>query len=375
MGDSWNQVRINPAALKNNFHFFKNRADDKTRVMAMVKADGYGHGMIEAAKVFASAGCDAFGVAEISEGVALRQSGIVEDIYVLLGCHQENVAKYFEFNLVPIVFDIASIELLSREATNRNVEIGVHLKVDCGMGRIGVVAEEAVVLKQRIDQLPGINFTGLMSHFPISEIPADVSSADVKERFTTLCDALGNPESLLHIANSGAVLNVPGSSFGMIRPGIGLYGYYPDGQPGLEDSGEEHLIPAMSVTTKILQVKRVPAGSGISYGHTYVTQKESVLAVLPIGYEDGYLRALSNRAQVLIHGKRVPIRGRICMNLCMADITDLEGVCSGDEVVILGTQGKETITADEIGQWAGTISYEVLCLLGNNNERTYTKQS
>lgn len=371
MMSSWNQVRIDPGALKNNFLFFKNRIGVDTRIMAMVKADGYGHGMIEAARTFESVGCDAFGVGEIGEGVGLRKSGISGDIFVLLGFDKDNVDLFFRHDLTPIVFDVDSITLLSQAAQRLNREISIHLKVDCGMGRVGVVAEEAAPLKYKIDELPGVHFGGLMTHFPISEIPGSQSSASVEKRFRTLCSELGDPKSLLHIANSGAVLNMPGSHFDMIRPGIGLYGYYPDPGMGADISDGEELRPAMSVSTRVIQVKHVPAGYGISYGHTYVTEEESVLAVLPIGYEDGYLRSLSNRAQVLIHGKRVPIRGRICMNLCMADVTELSEVSPGDEVIVLGSQGTERITADEIGLWAGTISYEVLCLLGNNNNREY----
>ncbi len=375
MASSWNQVRIDPEALKNNFLFFKNRVGVHTRIMAMVKADGYGHGMIEAARTFESVGCDAFGVGEIGEGVGLRKSGIGGDIFILLGFSRDNVELFFKYNLTPIVFDIDLITLLSQTALRLNREISVHLKVDCGMGRVGVVAEEAAPLKYKIDKLPGIRFGGLMTHFPISEIPGSPSTASAEKRFRTLCSELGDPKPLLHIANSGAVLNVPGSHFDMIRPGIGLYGYYPDPAMGVAINESERLQPAMSMSTQVIQVKRVPAGYGISYGHTYVTEEESVLAVLPIGYEDGYLRSLSNRAQVLIHGKRVPIRGRICMNLCMADVTELSEVSPGDEVVVLGSQGTERITADEIGLWAGTISYEVLCLLGNNNEREYNQVS
>jgi len=368
-------VRIEPVALKNNFLFFKNRVDRDTRIMAMVKADGYGHGMIEAAGTFESVGCDTFGVGEIAEGVGLRKSGIGGDIFVLLGFNKDNVELFFKHDLTPVVFDIDSIALLSQTALRLNREISIHLKVDCGMGRIGVVAEEAAPLKYKIDESPGIHFGGLMTHFPISEISGSPSSVSVEKRFRMFLTELGNPKSLLHIANSGAVLNVPGSHFDMIRPGIGLYGYYPDPAMGYDIQEGEGLRPAMSVSTQVIQVKHVPAGYGISYGHTFVTEKQSVLAVLPIGYEDGYLRCLSNRAQVLIHGKRVPVRGRICMNLCIADVTDLTGVCPGDEVVVLGSQGTERITADEIGQWADTISYEVLCQLGNNNERKYTNQS
>lgn len=368
---SWNQVRIDTGALQTNFKFFQKKAGAETRVMAMVKADGYGHGMVETARVFAEAGCDAFGIAEICEGVALRRSGIEGDIFVLLGFSQENTGLFFQYNLVPVVFDSVSIERISKSAVEHRQNIGIHLKVDCGMGRLGVVVEEATALVSLIDKLPGISLKGIMAHFPASEDPLSTSTILTEERFSTLCERLGTSKYICHIANSGAVLNFPHSCHDMVRPGIGLYGYHPAGKRGQGSDNAECLLPAMSFTTKILQVKKVPANYGISYGHSYVTKQPTQLAVLPVGYEDGYLRALSNRAEVLIHGRRFPIRGRICMNLCMADITGLEGVQPGDEVVLLGSQGDEMITADEIGRWANTISYEVLCLFGNNNRREY----
>jgi alanine racemase len=160
----------------------------------------------------------------------------------------------------------------------------------------------------------------------------------------------------------------------MVRPGISLYGYYPDAEVGVRRALGERLVPAMSFTTQVILVKTVPAGSGVSYGHTYITPSEMRLAVLPVGYEDGYLRSLSNLAEVLIKGRRAPVRGRICMNMCMVDITGIDGVEPGEEAVLLGVQGQDAITADEIAAWAGTISYEVLCLIGNNNERTYKNE-
>ncbi len=369
---SWNKVYINPIALQKNFTFFQKKVGPGVRVMSMVKADAYGHGMVESARIFAKAGCDAFGVAEIHEGVALRRAGVEGAIFILLGCHPDNVSLFFQHDLTPIVFDRMTIECLSKDAIEQKKEIGVHLKIDCGMGRLGIVAEEATEMLTLINELPGISLAGMMAHLPISEDPLSASTGMIEKSFESVCNTIDHSKSICHIANSGAVLNFPQCSYDMVRPGIGLYGYYPDGkgwQGELED--DEQLIPAMSFTTKVIQVKGVPAGYGISYGHTYITKKPTTLAVLPVGYEDGYLRCLSNKAEVLIHGKRVPIIGRICMNLCMADISSLDNVVPGDEVVLLGSQGSERITADEIGRWADTISYEVLCLFGNNNEREY----
>lgn len=368
---SWNRVTIDPEALHANYRLFQDQVGRGVRVMAMVKADAYGHGMVAAARIFAQSGCDAFGVAEIQEGVDLRSCGVRGDIFVLLGCRPHDCSLFFQYDLTPVVFDFASIERISQTAVTLHKEISVHLKIDCGMGRLGLIAEEATPLIQLVESLPGVHLGGVMAHFPLSDDPKSTTSKELENRFSELCQRLSLETNILHIANSGAVFNLPDSYYNMVRPGIGLYGYYPDGGSGQVDLGEDRLQPAMTFTTKVLQVKNVPANYGISYGHTYITKQPSTLAVLPVGYADGYLRALSNRAEVLIHGCRVPIRGRVCMNMCMVDVSKLHGVQPGDEVVLLGSQGDASISADEIGRWANTISYEVLCLFGNNNEREY----
>ena len=181
------------------------------------------------------------------------------------------------------------------------------------------------------------------------------------------------PELVAHTANSGGILYFPDSSCSMVRAGISLYGYYPDGDDGVKRANGEKLQPVMSFKTSVLQVKTVPADTGVSYGHTYVTDRETTVAVLPVGYEDGLSRSLSNKGEVLIHGKRAAIIGRICMNLCMVDVTEIEGVQAGDEVVLLGSQQDEIISGDAIAKLMGSISYEVLCLFGNNNQRTYVE--
>ncbi len=342
------------------------------RIMAMVKADGYGHGMIEAASSFARAGCDCFGVAETQEGVALRHAGIQGQILVLLGFQPSQEQLFFDYDLTPVIFDYQSLQLLSQSAVKNGKELAVHLKVDCGMGRLGIMPAELHDFLARMGKFPGISLAGIMSHFPMADEPASTQTLEMYQQFRKACTQSNQrPPVLCHIANSGAALYFPKTCCEMVRLGISLYGYYPDGAKGKQREHGERLVPAMSFTTQVLQVKSVPAASGISYGHTFVTGQETRIAVLPVGYADGFFRSLSNKAQVLIKGQRAVIVGRICMNLCMVDISEIEGVETGDQVVIMGSQGAETITADEIAGWMGTISYEVLCLLGNNNERTY----
>ncbi len=370
--NSFNSIKINCSALQKNYAFIQQKAGAGIPVMAMVKADAYGHGMVMAAKAFSHAGCTAFGVAELREAVLLREAGIQGDIYVTIGFAEIDAGLFFQYRLTPVLYSYAAAQALSIKAVALGQEIGVHIKVDSGMSRLGIFPSDIPTFADTVASLPGIKITGLMSHFPESDNPAAESTLDNFAQFAGACRALKNRfTTLCHIANSGAVLNFPDTWCDMVRAGIALYGYHPAGHDRVEDLRSDELIPAMSFTSRILQVKTVPAGTGISYGHTFLTRRQTSLAVLPVGYEDGYSRLLSNRAKVLVHGHPVPVVGRICMNMCMIDVTGLTEVSAGDEVVLLGRQGQQTITADDIAKEMGSISYEVLCLLGNNNQRQY----
>ena len=371
-GNSYNRVTISTAALQHNYNYIKNKVGQDVQVMAMVKADGYGHDMVRAAKAFAEAGCDVFGVAELCEAVKLRKSGISGQIFVMLGFDGDLADSFFTYDLTPVVFDSHSVQCLSCSALKAGREIGVHIKVDTGMSRLGVKPGELVEFIESIEGLGGIAIGGIMSHFPESDNIESRSTETGFASFTDTCRVLKKRfKGICHIANSGAVLNFPNTYCDMVRAGIALYGYHPTGRQQSCGTAVEGLIPAMSFFSKVVQVKTVPEGTGISYGHTFTTDRETRLAVLPVGYEDGYSRILSNCGEVLIRGRRAPVRGRICMNLCMVDVTDIGEVSAGDKVVFLGRQGKEVITADEIAEKMESISYEVLCLLGNNNERSY----
>ena len=366
--NSFNRVDIDVAALRHNFGVVRRLTGDRSPVMAMVKADAYGHGMVLAARAFAEAGCRTFGVAELREGVGLRRAGIAGEIYVTLGFPAEEAGAILDHRLIPVVYDIDNARLLSALASAGGREVVLHLKVDTGMGRLGLLPEEVPEFLTALQQLPGLRVAGLMSHFPEADVAASASTIRATAIFAEVCrQAKSRFSGICHIANSGAVLNFPASHCDMVRSGIALYGYHPAG-PEIDRSAGD-LRPAMTVRTRVVQVKTLPAGSGISYGHTYRTEHPMRVAVLPMGYEDGFSRALSNRGEVLIGGHRVPVRGRVCMNMCMVDVSRVPGVRAGDEAIILGSQGGERITADDLARWLDTISYEVLCLLGNNNQR------
>jgi alanine racemase len=367
---SYNTITIDSVALEKNYRLIRQHVPHTSRLMAMIKSDGYGHGMITCAEAFARAGCEHFGVAEIGEGVDLREAGCSGTILTFLGFDHRLSDYFFSHHLTPVIYDLDDLLTIAAAAEHRHTRIPIYLKFDCGMSRLGFYPSEFSGLVSRLQAMEHVVLAGLMSHFPCTDDRSSDNTAKVYQVFNQTTGTL-NKESLSvrSIGNSGSALYFPQTHDDMVRVGIALYGYYPDGRKGRLAADGELLEPAMSYSTRVLQVRDIAAGTGVSYGHTFIAETDMRLAVLPIGYSDGYPRTLSNRAEVLIRGKRARLRGRVCMNLCMVDITDIDGVESGDEVIVLGTQGQETIDADELGAWCNTISYEVLCSLGNNNQR------
>ncbi|MBU0482201.1 MAG: alanine racemase [Proteobacteria bacterium] len=368
---SWNRIEINLENLQANYRNLSNLAGPDARVMPVVKSDAYGHGLVEVAAALADIGASVFGVAETEEGVRLRKAGIEGEIIVLLGAMAENFSEIIRYALAPVVYDLAMIKELSARAEKEGKKVPVHLKIDTGMGRLGIMPDEVDEYLELFSELAGVELAGVLSHFPMAD-SSDQSATDTQTAvFSQLVKKIHErfAGSVSHIANSAAAIRNPGSRLNMIRPGIALYGCCPSA--GSDFCSGITLQPVMSFKTRVIQVKEVPAGYGVSYGHQFTTTRPTRLAVLPVGYDDGYLRRLSGRAEVLIGGKRVPVVGRICMNACMADITDLDRVQAGDEVVLMGRQGLEEISADEIAGWLETISYEVLCTFGGSNHRFY----
>ena len=374
---SFNRVEIDISALQANFQGIQKTVGPQIKIMAVVKSDAYGHGLTDCAQALYHAGARTFGVAEVWEGVKLRRAGLEGDIVILLGGSPESYDDIIRHGLTPVVFNVDFLSGLSDEAARRNIEVNVHLKVDVGMGRIGIMPDEVESYISLIKRLPGISLSGMLSHFPAADQNDSLQMTHEQlSHFKNVLADLKSRESgkiVAHIANSAALIYFPKSHLDMVRPGISLYGCYPDDSPTRAKTALPtlELKPVMSFKTRILQIKEVGPGYGISYGHIFVTRRKSRLAVLPVGYADGYLRKLSNRAQVLIGGRRAPVCGRVCMNATLVDITDLPPAHTGDEVVLLGQQGDEKITADEMAQWMETISYEVLCLFGSFNERVY----
>jgi len=365
-----NEITIDLGALRHNLSEIKRLAGSQSKVLAVVKSDAYGHGMIPVAKTLESAGADCLGVFEVKEGLDLRGSGCEAPILVMMGVLSDEAEAAVEYGLMPALFQLEIGERLSRISAAQGKVTPVHLKVDTGMTRLGVPYKDLPQFLKRLLPLKGIEVTGVFSHLAVADQPDQTYTDQQIGRFreaVEACRRILGFQGDVHVANSGALLGSKGLELGMIRPGILLYGSPPtEGWPAAAS-----FKPLMGFKSKVIQVRTVPPGTSVSYGCTYTTKENRTIATIPVGYDDGYNRLLSNNGEVLIHGQRVPIVGRVCMNLTMADVTGIGNVAAGDEVVLLGTQGSDKITAEEIASRIGTISYEVYCTLGKSNRRTY----
>jgi alanine racemase len=361
---------IDHEALRSNLRQIRDKVGSRVKILCMVKANGYGHGAAEISQTLVGAGADAFGVATLEEAVQLRQAGIQALLIVLAGVFPDQLDTFVQHQLTPVVYDSLSLKALDRESSRRQVQLGVHLKIDTGMGRLGFLAAEADQWIAAIKRTESLRIEGVFSHFSHAE---SVQGDYTRKQLEIFKRVLGQLRSasvmpdLVHLANSAATITLPAAYFDMVRPGLILYGVYPS--PNMKE--QIHLQPVLSWKTKILQLKNVPSGTSVSYGQTYVTKRESLIATLPVGYADGYPRLLSNRGEALVRGQRAPIAGRVCMDLTMIDVTDIRNVRQGDEVVLLGRQGGAEITADEFAAWANTISYEILTSIGTRVPRIH----
>jgi len=350
-------------ALRWNLRQIRARVGVNVKILSMVKANGYGHGAAAIAPTLAAAGSDAFGVATVEEGIELRQAGIREPILVLAGAYENQLELFFAHALTPVAHELSRLNHLEAAVRRRGATLDVHLKVDTGMGRLGMVAAETANWLPEIKKLTALRIAGVFSHFSSAEsVEGDYTKQQLElfKRAIAQLRASSVVPGLVHFANSAATITLPAAYFDMVRPGIMLYGVYPS--PSM--AAQVTLKPALSWKSKILQLKKVPPGTSISYGQTFITRRESLIATLPLGYADGYPRLLSNRGAVLVKGQRAPVVGRVCMDLTLIDVTDIKNVKQEDEVVLLGRQGNAEISADEIAAWADTISYEILTSIG-----------
>ncbi len=360
---------VDLGALEFNYRQLKKRIPEDVKLLAVVKADAYGHGAVPVSLRLEKLGVDYLGVAIPEEGVELRRGGVKTPILVLGGIFGGEVDQFFRFRLTPVIFKKDSLRILSREAERRKRKVKVHLKVDTGMGRLGVPLNLWSDFLHEVTRFPRIETEGILSHFAMT----DEEKGFTRNQWRAFQEAVKTAQAFgiccpyLHMANSATLTTSPAYSARLVRPGIMLYGSYP--APTFRSLIP--LKPVMRLKTRIHFLKSVPPGMRISYGGTFKAKRKSLIATLPIGYADGYNHHLSNHGEVLIHGKRAPVVGKVCMDFIMVDVTDIPRVSVGDEVVLMGRQGKEQITPEEIAEKINSISYEVLCSIGKRVPRVY----
>lgn len=361
---TWAEVKLGNIAY--NFYQIKKLLAPHIKVMVTVKADAYGHGIIPVSRKLASSGADYLGVASIDEGIKLRQAGLNTPILVLGVILKRDAPVLLKYDLTPTLCSEDLAFALKSQAVKYKKPVNVHIKIDTGMSRIGVLYKDAPSFIEKILKLKYINIEGIFTHLACADINRDYTLRQI-DLFNRLIQRLNKERihiPLVHAANSLGVIGYKSGHFNMVRPGLVIYGLYP--QKGLDVK----LKPALGLKTRVVYYKKLPKGQGISYGHTYVTKRPSTIVTLPIGYGDGYPRNLSNLAPVLVGGKRFKISGRVCMDQIMVDVGSLK-VKLGDEVVLIGIQGKHKITAEELAELSGTIPYEIVCGLGARIPRVY----
>lgn len=373
---SWATVDLDNIA--HNIEKIKEIVRDGCRILAVVKADAYGHGAKYVARELNRHGADWFGVSNIDEAVSLRRDGIFKPILIFGITPVEYAKTLCEYSITQAVFSLEYAQKLSNAAKEQGVTVEAHVKVDTGMGRLGFCVDKAYVKEtadkiEKIYNLDNIKYTGIFTHFSCADEKAEDSVSYTKmqfERFMAITEELkarGREVGIRHCCNSAATMMYPEMQLDMVRPGVIIYGLSPSG----DCENMLDLRPAMQLKCVVSQVKTVPAGTSISYGRTYVSDCERRIASVTIGYADGYHRILSNRARMLVRGKFANVVGRVCMDQLMLDVTDIDGVCEGDEVTIFGKDGENMLSADEMASLTNSINYEVVCLIGKRVPRIY----
>lgn len=349
---AWKEIDL--SALLDNFKTIKGKVGDKVEIIAIVKADAYGHGA-KVVSLFLQKFCHIkiFGVAQIEEGIFLRKVGIDKKILVLSPQLKDSIPYFFEYNLTPVISDLNFLNELGKYAVSKDKIIKIHISVDTGMGREGFLPSDIGRVLDTIKEYPNIILEGVSSHLSCPENKKDPYNIFQKKLFYEVYEALKNEKILFHFSNTGGIFNFPELHYDAVRPGLSLYGY-----------GDKKLKPVMQVKAKITLIKELPAGWGIGYGHTYMTEKSTKIAVVPVGYADGYRRELSNKAKVLLNGEYCRILGRISMDQFTIDVSDKD-VNIGDIVTLMGLDKDKMIDAQELAILSNTIPYEILTGFGS----------
>ncbi len=362
-------------AICDNILNIRKLLDSNTKIMAIIKADGYGHGAVPIAKVLDRIGVDTFGIAILEEGIELRRAGIKKPLLILGYTPKEQLKELVRYDVTPTVFQYCVAKELSEEALKQNKTANIHIKLDTGMNRIGFSDKiESIDEIKKIALLKGIRLEGIFSHFACADEEDKTSAKSQLQRFLSFVkqlEAEGVHIPIKHISGSAGIIDLPEAQMDMVRCGISTYGLYPSEEV---NKGKLVLKPAMEIKTHVSYVKEVDAGVGVSYGSTYITKRKTRIATIPVGYGDGYPRLLSSKGRILIHGKSAPIIGRICMDQFMVDVTDIDNVEQGDTVTLLGKDGEQFISVEEIAAMAYSFNYELVCNVGKRIPRIYYRQ-
>jgi alanine racemase len=365
-------AEIDLGALGANYRAIKS-AGRGAELMAVVKADAYGHGAIEVARALRGEGCSHFGVARVCEARELRAAGVRDRIYLLGGFLAGEAEEIVGLDVTPFVYDIALIAPVQRAVESQSrANFLIHLKIDSGATRLGILPGELDQAIAELSRAPSLTVEGVCTllvnagdpQSPVTDLQLEVFNAAAAR-----LRAAGIDLRVAHVANSAASILRPDAHYSLLRPGLAIYGLPP--VPAVRERVE--LRPVMTFKTRVVQVKRVPAGVGVSYGHTFVTPRPSAIGVLAVGYADGYRRGLQHGGEVMIRGRRAPVVGAVCMDLTMVDLTDVPGAAVGDEVILWGGAGEAMISVNDIARLAQTISYEMLCTVGKRVPRVYRK--
>jgi alanine racemase len=363
-------AEINLTALRGNYQALRAYTNG-AKIMAVVKADAYGHGAVEVARALRDEGCRHFGVATVEEARQLRAAGLRDRLYLLGGFFAEQADQIVEFEITPSIFDLSIIEPLDHAAERLGRgKFAVHLKIDSGATRLGILPAELDAAIKLLRRAVALEVEGAFTLLANASDPASSVTDEQLAIFNCAVARLrtaGFALPITHVANSAAIVLRPDARLSLARPGLALYGL-----PPVHAVREKiDLRPVMTFKTRLMQLKRVSAGSGVSYGHTFITPRESTIGVLAVGYADGYRRGLQHGGEVIIRGRRAPVVGAICMDLTMIDVTDVPGARIGDEVTLWGGAGEAMISVNDVARLAQTISYEMLCAVGRRVPRIY----
>ena len=368
-------AEINLSNLDYNIKNIKAKLGSGTKIIGVVKADGYGHGSVKVAEVLRANGVDTFAVSTLQEAIVLREAGATEQIISLSLTPNFYSNVLVEYDITPVISSLENARAISKTATEVGKTVSGFIAADTGMGRIGYLTwdENAVSEIKEISQLPNFKIAGLFSHMSTADSADKTFSRQQEQCFNEFYDKLiaaGIEIPMRTFANSASVMELPSVYFDAARPGIILYGCYPSDEV---DKSSLSLKPVMSVKATISHLKDVPAGFSVSYGREFISKRPSKIATIALGYADGYPRPYAPKGEVIVNGVKAPLAGNICMDQCMIDVTDVPDVKVGDEVIVMGSDGKNTILADDIAKATGTINYEIICAFGQRLPKVYVR--